>query len=184
MFHRLKSVLPSFVEPHVSEETLCRELPLRVEEVAFGHDYSAAITDQPGFGGDAALANCAQVIHFHLDSCETRIRFGRAGYRECHRGVDQRCDRAAVHDARELQVPLLDLEAQPGSSRLDRIELDAKRSREVIAFEFFTDQPKSFRGDIHSPIFLWFGSFSWSSRLFFRPLSPEPLSGLGSACFP
>jgi hypothetical protein len=115
-------------------------LSLRIEQVALGYDDSAAIANQPGVGDYPAFAYWAKVIHLHLDGREARIRLRGADYRKCDRSVDQGRDRAPVHDARELQVPLFDIEAEPCTSMLDRIEFDPEGSREVIGFELLTDQ--------------------------------------------
>ena len=165
-------MLRPFVEPHVSEKAFCSELSPGIEEVAFGYDDSAAIANQPGVGNDSPFPNGAQVIHFHLDRREARIRLGSADYRKCNRCVDQGRDRASVHDARQLQVPLLDLEAKPRPPMLNRIEFDSERSREVIGFELFTNQSQSFRSDFHS-FYLSFLVFLFAVRLFLTLLLTE-----------
>lgn len=158
-------MLRPFVEPHVSEEAFCCELSPGIEEVAFGYDDSAAVANQPCVGNDSTFSNGAQVIHFHLDRRKASIRLGSANYRKGNRSVDQSSDRAPVHYARELQVPLLNIEAKTRPPRLNRIEFDAQGSREVIGFELFTYQPQSFWSDFHS-FYLSFRVFLFAVPVF------------------
>ena len=77
-----------------------------------------------------------------------------------------------MHDTRELQMPLCDFEAKPRPTRLDRIEFNAQRSREVIGFKLFTYQSQSFRGDFHSS-YLSFRFFLFAVPVFLNLLLTE-----------
>jgi len=49
--------------------------------------------------------------------------------------------RTAMHDAGELKVLLFDLEAQPRSSRPNRIEFDSRAIAGMIGFQAFSRNP-------------------------------------------
>ena len=72
---RLKSVLPGFVKPHISHETLRREISFRVEHVAITDNNSAAVAYQLCVSNDPAFSDGPKVVHLHLDCCEASAGF-------------------------------------------------------------------------------------------------------------